>query len=94
MRVAFVLGLFYPCWMRYEVWRSRDNRLHVLCLDDRFEQLPQRVRSLGPWMGSGRGLVDRLRPHYRALLEEQGFVILHVSPYAMDLEGRYKGRQP
>ena len=60
--------------MRYNVWRSRqDNALHVICWNGKFECVPVQVRHLGPWIGSKEGDIDRLRPHYRALLAEQGF---------------------
>jgi hypothetical protein len=42
-----------------------------------FAALPDRIRQLGPWAGSKEGDNGRLRPHYRALLAEQGFVVVH-----------------
>ena len=66
--------------MQYEVWRSRDNFLHVMCFDERFDQLPDRIRHLGPWTGARRGEVQNLKLHYRLLLAEQGFVLLRTKP--------------
>jgi hypothetical protein len=31
---------------------------------------------LGPWLGSKEGEVANLKPHYRAMLEDTGFVVL------------------
>jgi hypothetical protein len=39
--------------------------------------LPQNIRSLGPWQGSLEGEILRLKASYRALIEEQGFVLIY-----------------
>jgi hypothetical protein len=55
-------------------------RLFVFHHECEFEDLPQRVRSLGPWIGSREGAIDRLKPHYRLALAEQGFAIVYQHP--------------
>jgi len=74
---------------RYKCWRANGNedrgdpngQLHVLCHDgEAFEKLPARFRHLGPWMGSREGPIANLKPHYRLLLAEQGFVVLYSRP--------------
>ena len=61
--------------MRYRAWRSHTNgKLFLLCEEGTFEELPREVRQLGPWAGAREGDVVRLKPQYRALLAEQGFV--------------------
>lgn len=72
--------------LRYEVWRGRDNRLHVMCFEGRWDTLPLRITQQGPWTGGGRGFVEDLKCHYRALLMEQGFCVLHQPPSVLDLE--------
>jgi hypothetical protein len=64
--------------MRYKAWRSgTDTALHVICHEDRFDDVPQRIRALGPWQGSKEGEVEKLKPHYRMQLAEQNFVVVH-----------------
>ncbi len=71
--------------MRYKAWRSgTDTHLHLLCHEGAFDDLPHRVRQLGPWTGSKEGVVKRLKAQYRAQLADQGFVIVHR--HAKDLE--------
>lgn len=63
---------------QYSLFRSvTDNRLHVLCGADQFEQAPDCLRHQGPWQGMGRGEIATLRMHYRLLLAEQKFVVLY-----------------
>ena len=38
--------------------------------------MPHSLWHLGPWQGHREGDVGRLRPHYRRLLLEQGFVVI------------------
>jgi hypothetical protein len=45
-----------------------------------FDALPDRIRQLGPWVGSREGDLANLRPHYRAMMEEQGFAIIYSKP--------------
>jgi hypothetical protein len=72
---------------RYKCWRSgADKNLHLICRCGGFDQLPDRIRQLGPWSGSKEGEVERLRPDYRALLAEQGFVVVHRHPYQFEPE--------
>jgi hypothetical protein len=73
--------------MQYKVWRSNtDVAFHVLCRGHEFESLPQHLRSCGPWIGSREGEVERLKPPYRALLEEQAFVVIYSAPSKLALE--------
>jgi hypothetical protein len=75
-----------PC-CRYKCWRSgADKDLHLICREGEFDGLPDRIRQLGPWVGSREGDIERLRPHYRALLAEQGFVVVHQHPYEFEPE--------
>jgi hypothetical protein len=74
---------------RYEISRSgRDNRLNIICGDGAFysSEVPDQLRHLGPWTGVGRGPVERLKPTYRALLAEQGFVLVYRHPYEFEPE--------
>ena len=55
--------------------------IHVLCHEgEAFENLPARIRRLGPWIGSREGEIANLKPHYRKLLAEQGFVLIYARP--------------
>jgi hypothetical protein len=74
--------------MHYKVWRLRDNLLHVMCFDGHFDELPDRIRHLGPWVGARSGAVENLKLHYRLLLAEQGFVVICSKPSALRLEPR------
>jgi hypothetical protein len=60
--------------------------VHLICREGEFEKLPDPIRHMGPWAGSKEGKVDRLRPHYRALLAEQGFLLIHRHPYVFEPE--------
>ena len=63
---------------RYEAVRSNtDKSLHVIFNDGEFAALPHRVRQLGPWQGLTGDDVERLKPHYRLMLAEQGFVLVY-----------------
>ena len=75
--------------MRYKCWRSRkDTHLHLMCAEgsEGFEALPVAIRNLGPWTGGPEGDVERLRLPYRAMLGEQGFVVIHAHVSKLDLE--------
>jgi hypothetical protein len=52
------------------------KQIHIICFDDEFES-PQKIRSLGPWHGSSEGEIECLKASSRALIEEQGFVIVY-----------------
>ena len=74
---------------RYKCWRATaaDDRgdptgqIHVLCHEgEAFDHLPVRIRHLGPWIGSKEGEIANLKPHYRMLLAEQGFVLIYARP--------------
>ena len=77
--------------LRYECWRTRDDRRFVLGFEGRWDEIPLRLTSLGPWVGASRGWVEDLKAHYRILLAEQSFVVFCRKPTAMQLE-RYKHR--
>jgi hypothetical protein len=64
---------------RFKVWRSaKDGTLHVICLlHVAPTRLPSVIGRLGPWIGAEEGDTAQLRPGYRELLLEQGFVIAH-----------------
>jgi hypothetical protein len=69
--------------MRFKSWRSNDDvGIHLIVHEggDAFDALPDRIRQLGPWVGSREGDLAKLRPHYRALLQEQGFAIIYCKP--------------
>lgn len=59
-------------------------------MEEQFEALPQIIRQLGPWAGSYEGEVMELKPAYRALLAEQGFVVIyaHVSKLSLITRSR------
>jgi hypothetical protein len=39
--------------MQYKTWRSwPEVDLHLICREGGFDNLPQRIRQLGPWTGS------------------------------------------
>ena len=80
---------------RYKCWRANGNEdrgdpnglIHVLCHEgEAFEMLPARIRRLGPWIGSREGEIANLKPHYRMLLVEQGFVVLYIRPTKLQPE--------
>ena len=65
--------------MRYKCWKSggEDRLIFLMTVQDAPDSdVPHPVRCLGPWQGHREGDVNRLRPHYRALLTEQRFVVL------------------
>lgn len=65
--------------MRYKTWKSNaeDRLLFVIVVEGAPDSdVPHVVWHLGPWQGHREGDVSRLRPHYRALLMEQRFVVL------------------
>ena len=73
--------------MQYRAWRSHTNgKLFVLCGEGAFEDRPREVRQLGPWAGAREGEVVRLQPQYRALLAEQGFVLIYSSAVVFEPE--------
>ena len=75
--------------MQYKCWRSWPTvELHLICHEAGFDSLPDKVRQLGPWTGSREGDLQDLKPHYRRLLAEQGFVIICCKPSALRLEPR------
>jgi hypothetical protein len=69
--------------MRFKAWRSNaDVGIHLIVHEGSgsFDALPDRIRQLGPWVGSREGDLANLRPHYRAMMEEQGFAIIYSKP--------------
>jgi hypothetical protein len=80
--LTFVPVLFHLPPMRYNAWRShKDHATHVICRDDEFDNLPRVIKHMGPWVGSREGDIERLKPHYRIMLAEQGFAVVHLHPY-------------
>lgn len=61
---------------RYECTRSTQWNFYLICYQGEFENLPQAIRSLGPWFGGREGDVSRLKPEYRAQLARRGFCIV------------------
>jgi hypothetical protein len=62
----------------YEAVRAgHDKSLHVIFLAGGFDTLPQKIRALGPWQGLSGGDIERLKPHYRLQLAEQGFCVIY-----------------
>ena len=48
--------------MRYQILRSvRDKKIHVICSEGSFANLPDDIRKLGPWQSLKRGDLDRLK---------------------------------
>ncbi len=66
--------------LRYQAMRAvRDKSLHVICYEDKFEQLPDEVRHHGLWQGLKRGNVEALKADYRLALARDGYVIVQQS---------------
>jgi CHASE1-domain containing sensor protein len=64
--------------MRYDVVRSvEDTSVHVLFRAGAFDDLPTRIRHMGPWQGLSGGEMRRLKLHYRLQIAEQGFAVLY-----------------
>jgi len=64
--------------MHYEVVRSvEDKNVHVIFPEGTFDQLPARIKHLGPWQGLTGGEIEHLKPHYRLQLAEQGFAVIY-----------------
>jgi hypothetical protein len=60
--------------MRYEVVRSaEDKSVHVIFREGTLDELPARIKHMGPWQGLTGGEIARLKPHYRP---EQGFAVV------------------
>jgi len=60
---------------RYKAWRSGpDPELHVIVYEG--AELPFGISSLGPWLGSKEGEAANMKPRYRAMLEDTGFVVV------------------
>jgi hypothetical protein len=71
--------------MRYCHARSNsDKSLHVIYRDERFDEIPDIIRNLGPWQGGREGEIADLKPHYRAHLEEQGFAVIYAAIFSPD----------
>ena len=71
---------------RYKAWRSGpDAELHVIVYEG--AELPFGISSLGPWLGSKEGEVANMKPHYRAMLEDTGFVVVRRRAVEFNTEG-------
>ena len=80
---------------RYESARStKDKALIVLCREGEFYSLPDPIRHLGPWQGSQRSDVERLRPAYQAMLTLQGFVVVYSYPFEPEANSALSGPSP
>ena len=72
---------------RFEVARSAKYvqgnaavRVHVICRDEQFYlDVPQEVRSLGPWSVISRGEVSELAAKHRLALAKQGYVVIEAN---------------
>ena len=64
---------------RYQLLRSHgDIHVFVVCYADKFyADVPYHVRRKGPWNGTGRGDVVKLKPELRAALAEARYVLVH-----------------
>jgi hypothetical protein len=64
---------------RYQMLRSHaDVHDFVLCYADRFyADVPYQVRVKGPWSGTGRGEVAKLKPELRLALAEARYVLIN-----------------
>jgi hypothetical protein len=62
---------------QYESWRSaNDPWLHIVCYDETFDRVvPDKLRRRGPWTGSKRGPVSRLKSWNQSKLELEGYFI-------------------
>ena len=64
--------------MRYEVVRSvEDKSVHVIFRAGTFDDLPARIKRMGPWQGLSGGEIEHLKPHYRLQLAEQDFAVVY-----------------
>lgn len=64
--------------MRYEVVRSVEDRsVHLIFREGPFDDLPAPIKHMGPWQGLSGGAIERLKPHYRLQIAEQGFVVVY-----------------
>lgn len=64
--------------MRYEVVRSvEDKSVHVIFRAGTFDDLPSRIKRMGPWQGLSGAVIEQLKPHYRLQLVEQGFAVVY-----------------
>jgi len=60
--------------------------LHVIFGDGGFDDLPHRIRQFGPRHGLSGGAFEKLKPHYRKLLAEQGFAVVYQKLAAFTAE--------
>src|SRR5262249_43960503 len=76
--VPVVFQACYSVAMRYEVVRSvEDKSVHMLFHEGTFDDLPARIKRMGPWQGLTGGEIEQLKPHYRLQLAEQGFAVIY-----------------
>jgi hypothetical protein len=81
---------------RFEVARSanyvRGNaavRVHVICREEHFYlDVPQEIRSLGPWSVISRGEMSELLAEHRHTLAREGYVVIEA--HMLDFEKRLK----
>jgi hypothetical protein len=65
--------------MRYRCVSSyQDQTIHIIYREnERLHDLPTPVLWMGPFTDPKEGDIVRLKPHYRMMLAEQGFVVAH-----------------
>jgi hypothetical protein len=81
---------------RYEVARSTNYvqgnaavRVHVICREEQFYQdVPQEIRSLGPWSVISQGEMSELLAEHRHTLARQGYVVIEA--HMLDFQKRLK----
>jgi len=87
---------------QYNILRDRDSfadSVYVMIVADPPEgpetnwatYVPDKLRSLGPWYGYRRGELSKLKPVYREMLEEIGFVVLWGIEQAAKVEVGFDG---
>ena len=64
-------------------------RVHVVCREEQFYlDVPQEIRSLGPWSVISRGEMSELLPEHRHTLARQGYVVIET--HMLGFEKRLK----
>ena len=54
-----------------------DKNVHVIFREGTFDDLPARIKHMGPWQGVTGGEIEQLKPHYRLQIAEQGFTVVY-----------------
>jgi hypothetical protein len=78
---------------RYEVVRSaRDSALHIIFVEGKFSEIPDRDRRLGPWHSLATGSIANLKPHYRTQIGTTGYILVRQQPGSFSPEPRQTSR--